>query len=102
MYLFLDRGEGREKEKERNIRVWLPLTLPLLGTWPTTQEGALTRDRTSDPLVCRPVLNPLSHSSQRHPNVNFKKRSKEGTQLPYDTLTQVPKWGPGRQHRYVP
>ena len=64
MYLFLDRGEGREKEKERNIRVWLPLTLPLLGTWPTTQEGALTRDRTSDPLVCRPSINPLSHTSQ--------------------------------------
>ena len=26
MYLFLDRGEGREKEQERNINVWLPLT----------------------------------------------------------------------------
>ena len=24
-YLFLDRGEGREKERERNINVWLPL-----------------------------------------------------------------------------
>ena len=26
VYLFLDRGEGREKERERNINVWLPLT----------------------------------------------------------------------------
>ena len=25
IYLFLDRGEGREKEKERNINVWLLL-----------------------------------------------------------------------------
>ena len=33
-YLFiLDRGEGREKDKERNINVWLPLVHPLLGTW---------------------------------------------------------------------
>ena len=33
-YLFLERGEGRE----RNINVWLPLTYPLLGTWPTTRH----------------------------------------------------------------
>ena len=32
IYLFLERGEGREKEKERNSDVWLPLVHPLLGT----------------------------------------------------------------------
>ena len=32
IYLFLGRGERREKEKERNIIVWLPLTRLLLGT----------------------------------------------------------------------
>ena len=37
IYLFLERGEGREKERERYINVWLPLAHPLLGTWPTTQ-----------------------------------------------------------------
>ena len=42
IYLFLDRGEGREKERERNINVWLPLVNPLCGTWPTTQACALT------------------------------------------------------------
>ena len=42
IYLFLERGEGREKERERNINVWLPLARPLLGTWPATQECALT------------------------------------------------------------
>ena len=42
-YLFIFReGEGREKEKERNIdgrkkHQWLPLTCPLLRTWPTTE-----------------------------------------------------------------
>ena len=37
---------------------------PLLGTWPTTQACALTGNPTSDPLVCRPELSPLSHTSQ--------------------------------------
>ena len=52
-YLFLQRGEGRKKEGERNINVWLPLARPLLGTWPTTQASA----RTHDPLVHSLALN---------------------------------------------
>ena len=63
-YLFLERQEGRENERERNINVWLPLKCPQLGTWPTTQACALTGNRTDTPLLCRPVLNPLSHTSQ--------------------------------------
>ena len=64
-YLFIFReGGGREKERERNINVWLPLVHPLLGTWPTTQACALTGNWTSNPLVHRPALNPLSHTSQ--------------------------------------
>ena len=47
--LFLERGEGREKEGK--INVWLPLTHLLLGTWPTTQECALTGNQTGDPLA---------------------------------------------------
>ena len=31
-YLFVERGEGRKKERERNINVWLLLTRPLGGT----------------------------------------------------------------------
>ena len=64
IYLFLDREEGREKESERNINVWLPFTHPLRGTWPTTQACALTGNQTGDPLVRRLALNPLSHTSQ--------------------------------------
>ena len=60
IYLFLER----EKDRERNINVWLPLVCPLLGTWPATQACALTGNGTSDPLVRRLVLNPLSHTSQ--------------------------------------
>ena len=37
---------------------------PLLGTWPTTQACAQTGNRTDEPLVRRPALNPLSHTSQ--------------------------------------
>ena len=62
--LFLEWGEEREKEKERNTNVWLPLTCPLLGTWPPTQSCALTGNQTSDPLVHRLALNPGSHTSQ--------------------------------------
>ena len=30
-YLILDRGEGREKERERNINGWLPLNVTSTG-----------------------------------------------------------------------
>ena len=45
------------------MNIWLPLTLPQLGTWPATQACALTGNQTGDPLVHRLVLNPLSHTS---------------------------------------
>ena len=64
IYVFLDRGEEWEKERERNITVWLPLMCPLPRTWPATQACALTRNPTNNSLVHRPVLNPLSHTSQ--------------------------------------
>ena len=44
--------------------MWLPLTHPQLGTWPTIQACALTGNRIDDLLVHRPALNPLSHISQ--------------------------------------
>ena len=47
IYLLLDRGEGREKERERSIHVWLPFMCPALGTW----ACALTGSWTSNPLV---------------------------------------------------
>ena len=39
-YLFLERGREGERERERNINVWLSLTRPILGTWPVPQECA--------------------------------------------------------------
>ena len=64
IYWFLVRGGGREEERERHINVWLPLAHPLLRTWPATQACALTGNWTSNPLVCRPASNPLSHTRQ--------------------------------------
>ena len=41
IYLFLDPGAARDKERERNINVWLPLMCSLLGTRPGAQACAL-------------------------------------------------------------
>ena len=70
IYIFLERGEGRERgretamsERNRNIsRLTLAHLRPV--TRPTTQARALTGNWTSDFLVCRMAPNPLSHSSQ--------------------------------------
>ena len=62
--LFLERGEGKEKERERNINGWLSLVCPLLGTWPATQACVLTGNQTGNPLVHRPMFNSLSYTSQ--------------------------------------
>ena len=37
---------------------------PQPGTWQATQACVLTGNQTGDPLVCRPALSPLSHTSQ--------------------------------------
>ena len=75
--LFLDRRVGKEKERERNISVWLLLAHPLPETWPTTQACALTGNRTSNPLLCKPALSLLSHTSQGSLFI-FRERGKEG------------------------
>ena len=63
IYLFFSEGK-RGKERERNINVWWSLAHPQLETWPVTQACAPTGNQTSDPLVSRLLLNPLSHTSQ--------------------------------------
>ena len=63
-YLCLEKGKGGRKiGKETSIQqTWLLLECPLRGTWSATQARALTQ--TGDPLVHKPALNPLSHTSQ--------------------------------------
>ena len=47
--------------RERNISVWLPVALPLLGT---CLHMCPDWESNCDPLVRRPALNLLSHTSQ--------------------------------------
>ena len=68
-YLFLETGEGREKERERNINVpeihrSVASRMSPAGTWLTTQACALTGNQIGDLLVHRPALSPLGHPSQ--------------------------------------
>ena len=61
--LFLERGQGRERGRETSMCGCLSHA-PYLGTWPATQSCALTGNWTSDPLIHRPMLSPLSYTSQ--------------------------------------
>ena len=72
LYVFLERGERKEKGRERNINVGVPLMHPLLGNWPTTQACALTGNWTNNPFICRPVFRLLSHTSQGKIWTNLK------------------------------
>ena len=90
IYLFLESEEGKEKERERNINVWLHFECPILGTWPTTQACALPGNRTSDPLVCRPALNPLTYTSQG-PFITFSNRFQIYCSFPSSSPTPMMK-----------
>ena len=79
-YLFLDRGKGREKERERNFKVWLPLVHLQLGICSATQACALTGNQTRDPLVCRPVLSPLGYTSQGNIFIRIRLQKTSKTQ----------------------
>ena len=63
-FIYLFSENATEKERERNINVWLPFVSPQVGTWPETQACALTGNQTNNPMVHRTVLNPLTHSRQ--------------------------------------
>ena len=64
MYLFLDRGKGKEKEMERNINVWLPLMQPYWGPGPQPRHVPQLGIELVDPLLRSPALNPLNHTLQ--------------------------------------
>ena len=39
IFIFIQREREGEREGEKHHNVWLPLTCPLLGTWPTHNPG---------------------------------------------------------------
>ena len=61
-YLFTFRERGREREREGEKYQCVRET----SIWPASQARVLTGNRTSNLLVCRPALNPLSHTSQEN------------------------------------
>ena len=67
-FLFSFRQRGREGEREeKKYQCVVASCTPHNGEPdPTTQACALTGNQTGNPLVCRLVLNPLSHTSQGH------------------------------------
>ena len=50
IYVFLEKREGRDKKRERNINVWLPLLHPQPGTWPRSQACALDGELNQRPF----------------------------------------------------
>ena len=62
-FIFIQRRREGEGEREKHQCV-VAFARPPLGTQPATQACALTGKRNGDPLVRRPALNPLSHTSQ--------------------------------------
>ena len=68
-FIFRERGKvgEREGEKHRCVRVapiGCLLHVPQAGTKPATQVCALTRNQTSDLLLCRMTPNQLIHTGQ--------------------------------------
>ena len=73
LFTFRERGRTAERQGEKHQCVVASHT-PLAEDLPATQACALTGNQTSDPLVPRPALNPLSHTSQ---DCLFKKKKRE-------------------------
>ena len=69
IYLLLGRGEGREKERQRNIDVrdkhgsMASPYVPRPGPEPATQARALTRNQTTDLSLCGMMANSEPHWS---------------------------------------
>ena len=62
IYLFLERGEGREGKHQCKINI--DQLLPQPGTEPATQACALTRNPTGNLSLCETMPSRLSHTSQ--------------------------------------
>ena len=76
LYLFLERGEGKEKERDRNINVWLLFTCspPLqLGTWPATQACAIDWESHQQPFDSQACTQSIELSQPGQNFLNIKK-----------------------------
>ena len=95
-YLFIFRERGREGEREREKHQCVIASCsPPSGdtTWPTTHTCTLTGNWTCNPLVCRPMLNPLSHTSQGWNGFSYLYFTDRGdVSVTLNSLTKVTWW----------
>ena len=64
-FILLFRQMGMEGEREgEKCQCVVASSMPPTGDLAHNQACALIGNQTGNPLVCRPVLNPLSHTSQ--------------------------------------
>ena len=63
IYLFSERGEGRKRGRETSMCGCLSHA-PYWGPGLKPRHVPWLGNQASDPLVCRPALNPLSNTSQ--------------------------------------
>ena len=73
LFLFRERGREREREGEKHQCV-VVARVPHPGD--LAHNPGMCPDWESNPLVCRLVLNPLSHTSQGYSLVSKKKKRK--------------------------
>ena len=66
IYLFIFRGEGREKRKRGKEKHQCVIASHATPTGDLAHNSGMCpeRESTDDPLVLRPALSPLSHTSQ--------------------------------------
>ena len=63
IYSFLERGEGKAKERERNINAWLP-SVPPTGDLAHNPSMCHDWELNWRPFGSQPMLKPLSYTSQ--------------------------------------
>ena len=68
VFIFRKRKRGRKRGRETSMCDWyvyrLPLARPQLGAWLTTQARARAGNKSGNLPIRKPMLNPLSHTSQ--------------------------------------
>ena len=92
-YLFRERGKEGESEGEK-LQCVVASHAPLL---PTAQAWALTGNRTGNPSVHRPILNPLSHTGQGFLGAFETPPSRRRSEAPGGRLLHTGRPHPGSQ-----
>ena len=97
IYLFLERGKGREEERERNISVWLPLTPPtgdlannpgMCPDWELNQQpfGSQASTQSTEPHQPEPAIVNITRMVWHPCNLSAKESGLECTCMNFTVL----------------